>query len=35
MCIRDRAKGELEAEMANQIMAGLALLGKFKSINIA
>jgi hypothetical protein len=29
------AKGELEAEMANQIMAGLALLGKFKSINIA
>jgi len=28
------AKGELVAEMANQILAGLALLGKLKSINI-
>jgi hypothetical protein len=28
------AKGELVAEMANQILAGLALLGKLKSIKI-
>jgi len=28
------AKGELNAEMANQILAGLALLGKFKNIPI-
>ena len=29
------AKGELNAEMANQILAGLALLGKFKNIPIS
>ena len=29
------AKGELNAEMANQILAGLALLGKFKNIHIS
>jgi hypothetical protein len=28
------AKGELDADMANQILASLALLGKFKSIKI-
>jgi hypothetical protein len=29
------AKGELDADMANQILASLALLGKFKKIKIA
>jgi hypothetical protein len=28
------AKGELDADMANQILASLALLGKFKNIKI-
>jgi len=28
------AKGDMEAAMANQILAGLALLGKFKSLKI-
>jgi hypothetical protein len=28
------AKGEIDADMANQILASLALLGKFKSIKI-
>ena len=30
----DLAKGEMDADMANQILASLALLGKFKNIKI-